>query len=242
MINIKNEYIDNNGKLYNIRNINLDEKKDLRDNIGTFVTETKREANYFFDSEDALTDGVYIYKSNMDPNKALRIYKDCSNYPYVYHNDIVLISKLQEKQKNIKLTEFPTGIITIQNTIIGQEIPFYEDYKTLHETIENLNSIKELINYYKKMLDILIELENNGMIYTDLHFKNFMVKNNDIKLIDFEDDSIKLDYSESTYKNMIYMLRNRINKLNQKLNIEFLIDSNNLKDIKEEIYVKSKRI
>ena len=94
MINIKNEYIDNNGKLYNIRNINLDEKKDLRDNIGTFVTETKREANYFFDSEDALTDGVYIYKSNMDPNKALRIYKDCSNYPYVYHNDIVLISKL----------------------------------------------------------------------------------------------------------------------------------------------------
>lgn len=242
MQTIRNEFCDKYGKTYNIRNINFSEREDLCDKLGYLVAETKREGSYFFDSENALMDGVYIYKTYYDSTKALRIYKDCTNFPYICHDDVKLLVKLQEKQKDIKLTEFPTGIVTLQDKIIGQEIPLYEDYQSLHDSISTLSSIKQLIIYYKKMLDILIELEQNVMIYTDLHFKNFMVKDNDIKLIDFESNSINLDYTQSTYERMIDLLKDRINYLNEKLNIKFNIEANNLSDIQEEILIKSKKL
>ena len=194
MLNIKDEYIDRNGNVYNIRNINYENKSDLKGNIGEYITETKKENSIFFDSSDNLYEGVYIYKSFYDPKKALRIYKDWADYLYVSHNDVKLLYELQKKQKNIQLTEFPTGVITLDNSVIGQEIPFYEGYENLNVSLKKLKDIKEIINCYQQVVSILKELELENILYTDIHPKNFMMKDNIVKLIDFENDSIKLEY------------------------------------------------
>lgn len=238
MLNIKNEYIDNKGNNYNIRNICLDDKSDMM-NLGKYLTETKRELGYFYSSSDNLTEGVYIYQSNYDPTKILRIYKDWINYKYVFHNDVELISQLQNLQKNIKLTEFPTGIITLDNYVVGQEMKYYEGY----ETLSKLNNGRNIIYYYQQILNILKELENFGIIYTDIHSKNFMVKDKDVKLIDFENDSIKLKYGKVLYSDMINLLKFMINSMNEKFNINFKLDkSSTLNEVEEEIMIKTKTL
>ena len=133
---IKDNYVDSKGNKYNIRNINISDISELRE-LGKFVAETKREVSGFWTESDNLENGVYIYKSNYDSKKALRIYKDFALYKYIYHSDAKDVSKLQEFQSKIKLTEFPTGILTIEDSVIGQEIPFYENYETLRYIFEN---------------------------------------------------------------------------------------------------------
>lgn len=239
MVNFKNEYIDYKGNKYNIRNINLEETYDLNSKLCTFKTETKRDPKHF----DNLVNGVFIYKSKYEEGKALRIYKDFADYKYSYHDDAKIVSKLQEIQKNIKLTDFPTGIVTVENYVIGQEIIYYENYKTLQEQINDLKNIKEILYYYNEMLNILEELSNNGIIYNDLHYKNFMVNNKSIKLIDFESGSFSFSNSENDYNNMVSNIRNLFNKINKILNLNFKIeDSYTIKEIKDEIKIKTKKL
>jgi len=235
MITIKDTYVDKDGNNYNIRNINLTDMY----NIGTYITETKRETGGFWSDDDNLENGVYIFKTNYDPNKALRIYKDNQLYKYVYHNDVKYISKLTELQKNIKLTEFPTGIVTRENYVIGQEIPFYENYETLYSQLNNIKDKEKLFYFYKKIIDILEELINNGILYKDLHAKNFMIKGESIKLIDFEDTSFSFSDNK---KLLIENLRLLINYINNYLKIDYKVNSETLDGLKEEITVKSKRL
>lgn len=192
---IKNNYVDTKGIKYSsVREI-IFNKKEIATELGTFITETSREQCEFFknDSMDFDTDGFYIYKSLYDDKKALRVYKRFAEYKFNGDHDEILISKLQQRQKNIKLTEFPTGVLTRDKYIFGQEIPFYENYETLYAFRDNIASVSHLISIYNKCLKILEELYKNGIYYTDIHAKNFMVDNNDVKLIDFEYDQIKFD-------------------------------------------------
>lgn len=235
---IKDNYVDSKGNKYNIRNINISDISELRE-LGKYVAETKREVSDFWTESDNLENGVYIYKSNYDPKKALRIYKDFALYKYTYHSDAKDISKLQEFQNKIKLTQFPTGILTIEDYVIGQEIPFYENYITLYESISKLKDIRKIFYYYDKMINILEELAQVGIIYKDLHVKNFMIKGNSIKLIDFENDAYM--YSDNT-KYLLEKLRILINFINEYLKIDFKVNSETIEGLKEEIIVKSKKI
>lgn len=243
MLNIRNDFIDKNGNYYQVRNINFDEKKDLSNKLGTFITETQKEEFGFYSMFDNITDGVYIYQSYYDPKKALRIYKDWADYKYNYHNDVKLIVPLLSKQKNIKLTEFPTGIVTFKNYIIGQEIKFYDGYENLNLSLKKLKDVREIINCYQKIVDILKELELENIIYNDIHPKNFMMKDGIVKLIDFENDSIKLEYNSRMYSDMINLLKYMINNLNVMLNVDFKLEnSSTLSEVGEEILIKSKHI
>ena len=238
MIEFKDEYIDSSRNKYNIRNINVSQLSELKE-LGKFVTETIREVDEFLSESDNLENGVYIYKSNYNPKKALRIYKDFASYKYIYHSDAKEVSKLQEIQDKIKLTEFPTGIITIGDSVIGQEIPFYENYKTLHEIIKQLKDVKTIFYYYSKIIDILDELAKQSIIYKDIHAKNFMIKDKSVKLIDFEGNSFMFG---DDIKYLIPNLRFMINYINETLKINFKVNSETLNGLKEEILVKSKKI
>lgn len=242
MLKIVNEYYENNEKIYNIRNINLSNKSDLR-NIGEYITESRKDSKNKGVSDDYLISGVYIYKSNYDSKKALRIYKDFVDYKYIKHDDAKIVSELQGIQKNIKLTDFPTGIITLEDSVIGQEIIFYNDYKTLSEYIKELKEIKQLMYYYKQILYILEELSKNNIIYKDLHTKNFLVNDNSIKLIDFESSSFTFDKSQKTYIDMVCKTKALFNEINEILKINFkLEDGQTLSELEKEIKIKSKKL
>ena len=121
---IKTGFTAYDGKYYpNVRTINFFDAEDLRNCRGSFINETKVDPNSFFGGSQTYTTGVYIYKSILDDKKALRIYKDWSNNVFCnieqHSMDVKMISELNKKQNDIKLTEFPTGLITLNGNTIG---------------------------------------------------------------------------------------------------------------------------
>lgn len=243
MYTIKNDYNDKLNNSYdNINNIHFDIKEDMKGNLGTLITETKHEeGGLFFSSDEELKDGVYIYKTKYDPSKALRIYKDWADYKYTSHeSDTKLISELLKRQTFVKLTDFPTGIVTLENSVIGQEIPLYEGYKDLIKIIQTKEK-EQIIKYYNDMIKILEELYNAEIIYIDCHTKNFLINEitDEVKLIDFEPSQIILKKDIHNYKKMLNILKQNINRINQLKNISFeLKTEETLEDIRETILSK----
>lgn len=218
---IKDSYVDKKGNFYkNVREV-IYTREEMVNNLGEYITQTSREVSDFFkeDSLDFDDDGFYIYKSLYDENKGLRVYKRFNEYKFNGDRDEILISKLQERQAKIKLTEFPTGVLTHEGYIFGQEMPFYENYETLFNFKDNIDSISQLVEIYKKCLKILEELCKNDIYYTDVHSKNFMVNNDDIKLIDFEYSRVKFD--DPSYIDVVFY---RVTKMFDLINS--LLDSN----------------
>ena len=241
---IKDSYTDKNGTSYkNVREV-MFTKEEVVYNLGEYITQTSREVSDFFkdDSMDFNTDGFYIYKSLYDENKGLRVYRRFNEYQFNGERDEILISKLQEKQAKIKLTEFPTGVLTREGYIFGQEMPFYENYETLFNFKDNIESVSQLVEIYKKCLKILEELYKNDIYYTDVHSKNFMVNNDDIKLIDFEYGRVKFD--DPSYIDVVfYRVKNMFDFINSLLGSNVKYDCPvNFEEAYENLDVMKKRL
>lgn len=239
MFQIKQGYTNVRGEQFpNIRNINFATKKDLSTNLGKFITETNHDCN-FLDDDFPLEEGIFLYESNYDRKKALRIYKDFANYQYINHDDETIVSRLQENQKNVKLTEFPTGIITIENKVIGQETPYYKDYVPIISAFKGNKILQLPTEYYIKVLNILRELYQNGIIYSDVHGKNFLVgpDGKDVKIIDF--DSTFLEFGQKKtglYFNLVNNLKLLIYELNMAIGVNVQNDlkkASSLENIEE---------
>lgn len=199
-------------------------KEDLYGNLGILVNQSSKEANDFYDPNDIdRLDGVYIYQTYHNPNVAYRIYREFADYKFNGYQDDRLINALQEKQDKIKLTEFPSGVVTVNGYIIGQEIPYYPNYQTLLEFIKNNPNKEKLLKIYKRIIMIQKELYDNGIIYTDVYGKNYMVnKDLDIKLIDFEANRTIINDMNKYYINASFnSLKNMINTLNELMKIDY---------------------
>lgn len=75
---------------------------------------------------------------------------------------------------------------------------------------------------YLKIINNLQELYDNGILYLDIHNKNFMILDNgDVKIIDFEHMEMSIDYIDKTYVDrMISNLRMMFIRTNQLSGIE----------------------
>ena len=234
MFKIKNEFIDNQEKTYDIRNVNFETPAEIRNILGDYITLSSPEKENDFELNE---DGIYLFKSKYDKDKAIKLYKDYNSYKYTNHNDYVIISELQKRQDKIKLTKFPTGIITIQNKVIGQEIPYYENSDTIFNYFTEGNMKKRPTQFYLEILKILKELCNEGIYYTDIHTKNFLINNVNeiINLIDFEKNFVYLDNQKTfAYSNMINNLKfYMINILNNITGITFDYNYNKAETLEE---------
>lgn len=83
-------------------------KENLYGNIDKFVNEDYN-----------LLNGVYIYKDFNNKNIGYKIYKEFMAYKFNGYRDDELIYNLIQRSKNIKLTEMPIGVVTIDGKIIG---------------------------------------------------------------------------------------------------------------------------
>lgn len=236
MYNIKKGFVNSKGKEYkSIKNIHFDSTSDLYGNIGSFVCSSKEPTS------DGIENGVHIYLDKNNPKLARRIYADYMNYKYTAYNDDELVNLLEKRQKNILLTNFPTGIITIENKVIGQEIPYYGNSETLLFHFEQKNLTKIPTEIYLEILKILRELLDNGILYKDVHSKNFLIDkdSNVINLIDFDkflmefDDDIKYNYS-TMIENIKFYLIEKLNKI-VGLNFENYKKATNLDELEESI-------
>lgn len=186
-------YEDTYGRIFNIKNIEYPHNgKPCY--FGKIITSTK---DFQIDSFSEDPSGVTIYQDEQNPNIGYRIYNGILwAAPTFYFidgsGDARMIEELQKRQSTVKLTEFPTGVISVCKQIIGQEMPFYSNAYTLKEFAkkikENPNKIKLLTNSYISIFKSFQELIDNEIFYGDLHTSNVMVNKDDssiTNLIDF---------------------------------------------------------
>ena len=237
--NYKNQYFDN------VREIHFDAISDIGDNLGSFVLESHNSKKPGL----LANDGIYLYNSKTDASKGYRIYKDFANYKYIYYFDDILISNLQKVQSNVKLTEFPTGVVTIGGKVIGQEIPYYKDSVNINDYFSSYSNKKIITSYYLEILKIVKELFNNGIIYRDINCGNFLVnaKNNEkINLIDFDPMfTFFSDKKDFSYNVMIEHLKHLIEMLNLIKNIKFIssfYNASTLEELEESILENEKKL
>lgn len=237
---IERGYQNNFGGFFpNIVNVSFSSITEFKNFTGELLKETKKEINIFVTQKDEY-DGIYLYKiKNLAENDyAFRIYRDFEKYSFRRHYDDYLIDKLQQKQKNIKEIDFPIGVATIDNYVIGQVIYLYENSQT---AFEYLHSIKNNQNFEKKYYELLYKILNlikmlydNEIYYIDVHPNNFLIlENGDIKIIDFENHSIDLSKDGVNYlkNNLLYI----INLINDMFGFESIVSCNSTL---EETYKK----
>lgn len=238
---IKYEYPSNLGTIiYNVKNIHFDSIKDFNNNIGPLVFETSNKSRIFLTSKNDLN-GSYIYLSKDNHNLA---YKVSKSYRFLDKNndqDPPMIAKLNSLKENITLTDFPKGIITIKDIVIGQEIVYYYNYQTLTSIIYKGLPRNKLLSYYQKILLIIQELLDHNIIYIDIHPNNIMINlsTDEVKLIDFDPHHISFNNDRESYYRMLTNLKKMINEINTYLKIPFIIEDNlSFKDISKKILLK----
>lgn len=217
---IKNREVTLDNKIYTIKEIAVT-RDDLM-KIGKPFAETQKEESVFFKKSGVELDGVFIFKDKLNPNVGYRIYQEFNDYGFNGYGDDKLVAKLQEKQPLIKKSTFPTGIITLNDKIIGQEILLYLNHSEVHKYVQD-NIDKLPTDCYIQILDILKEMYDNEIAYLDGHSKNFVVDRNSghVEIIDFEWGRMAFDSmiksSNWTIFNHLNALINRCNE-NSKVN------------------------
>ena len=129
------------------------------------------------------------------------IIKDSTLDPFFFNTsrNKQLLEGLVKRQKDIPEVDFPIGYYQDKGKMKGTIIPYYYDSVSLRKIIylhnfEDLkdyynhesNEINNLINLLLKILDLVSKMYYNGVIYLDVHSGNFVIKDNDIKVIDFD--------------------------------------------------------
>lgn len=186
-------------KYPNVRNVVI-EGDTLYGKLGKFIAQSGQYADSYTES------GMLLYQAGSDdPDKAYRISKDYNSIVCNLTREPEFLSKLQDVQPKVLLSEFPMGVLTFQNRVIGQEIPYYGNYVTIHEYFVN-NRIENPYPMFRTVLDILTELYDNGIIYTDVHNHNFMVSTDGketVKPIDFEDGFVLFSPKDKYYEKVL---------------------------------------
>lgn len=192
--------------------------------LGNYVTSSKKNEDTFTNS----TEGVFILQSEINPNIGYRIDEETGNYgrfddfkKCCMNSEPKFIHELIKRQSMIKRTDFPTGIVTIDHYCVGEEIPFYEDYISLREYISTRKD--SLVLPEKVFLNLLLnlkELNDNDIYYYDIHNNNFLIKDEIVKIIDFDSMYTRLDFSQYALENQSYNLSMLLNKNLKTLGIE----------------------
>ncbi len=145
---------------------------------------------------------------------------------------LTMLSIFKGMQSKITLTDFPIGYYEEQGSLKGTIIPYYKNSISLLEITEN-KTLKDLKKYYhhdndklhnlylllNDILNILEELQDNSIGYVDSNPTNFLIKENQIKLIDFDP---KYLLYESNNKNINAVLT-RFDDLVYYLHLNFKI-------------------
>ena len=137
------------------------------------------------------TKRVEIYQDKKDLTQGYRIYKDYNivkHEPYLHQDDLGLIKNLHIYGKNVQKTTFPYGVVTLDKAVIGQIIPYYDNSVSLLKMLSN--SSLNVYTWFLKAYEIIQELYDNDIIYIDIHGNNFLVLNNELKIIDFEPGAV----------------------------------------------------
>ena len=178
---------------------------------------------YYIDNESLLTPFSFnelvipqsfrrtFYKIEGNDNY---IVKDNSQRPLLFNElrNKKMLLRLNKKQVYCPDIDFPIGYFLHNNKITGTIIPFYQDALSLRKLFY-LHDMGELDKYYKHddnyymnitflcldILKLIEELVSQKIFYSDIHSGNFLLYNNEVKIIDFDPEFIHFDKKKDWY-------------------------------------------
>ena len=146
------------------------------------------------------------------------IIKDSTKYMKLFRKmkTLSMLKAFMKIEDNLPNVDFPVGYFANCGKVDGTVIPYYKDSISLRSFIW-FSKFNELKKYYNKasddidnlicllldMLNIISGLYDNKVMYLDIHPGNFLLYNNDVKLIDFEPNYIYLKQKTGFYYNRI---------------------------------------
>ncbi|MGN0974039.1 MAG: hypothetical protein ACI4OT_04785 [Bacilli bacterium] len=236
---INKDYIDYADRKYEgLKEISF-KRTDSISILGRFVTSSKKSEDTFSNS----TEGVMILQNETNKNIGYRIDEEIGNYGSFDNfklchmtSEPKFIHELIKRQPNIKRTDFPTGIVTIDHYCVGEEISFYEDYISLSEYISPRKD--SLVFPEKVFLNLVLnlkELNDNDIYYFDIHNNNFLIKDEKVKIIDFDSMYTRLEFSQHALENQSYNFSLLLKKNLKTLGINETIELSNEKPIDDAI-------
>lgn len=209
---ISETYTNRQGIIFpHVKELRFNENEFLK--LGKFIVQTSHNLKFANKSSfcDDLGDtGVLIYQDEDDKDMGYRLDLEFNN---IYFDDQMCarkIEKLQELQPQIQKTQFPYGVITREGRVIGEIMPFYPNSENICEYLSNRDAIN-VLEIYKQVLGILSELMDNGILYRDIHKKNFLVNSVGIPVvhvIDFDTQYTEIGrFSKSDIDSMLSNLK-----------------------------------
>ena len=208
---VKEQFLNSKGKLFKlVREIRFEHNLMQ---IGELVNESVNKV----DEED----GVYIYRDYSNKNKAYRIYKQFAQYGFDGNKDEHLIEELQKR--NIPSLHFPTGVVTLDGKVKGQEIEYFNNSVSLDKYFSSNPGISKIIECYKQVLLKLRLMVEKGIYYQDIKSENFIVDVNtgEVNVIDFDKYFIAFD-TEDELPIIFEKVTNMINGLNKTVGISMI--------------------
>ncbi len=168
MIKVEDSYDNAQRRFFMVKNYICDECNELED-FGII----KSNNDYY---------SVYIVQDPVQKDLAYRICKNYKNEHCNEKQDVVFIQRLYENGYKIQDIDFPYGVLTKNNRVIGQAIPYYDEALELDQC-RNSNNIG---SYVKQAYSYVDELYQHHIYYLDIHESNFLVTASGLKLIDFD--------------------------------------------------------
>lgn len=137
-----------------------------------------------------------------------------------------MIRGLCGKQSELENIEFPIGYVRDGESIVGQIIKYYPESKSLKELCLNcgLDDMKQYIclgddslhNLFLLLLEVLNLLEQlfeRGIYYSDINPGNILIVEGKIKLIDFEPDYVSFENNRFNQNVVIYNYIRFVNRV-----------------------------
>ena len=191
---------DENGLLY-LEDENIFKRKSLHLDKRLGIDEYFQGFFYALDSTD---DYIIKYNSTEFTKKEIIATKE-------------MLARLVEKQKNISSVDFPIGYLVHMKKLCGLIIKYYKDSISFDNIIKTRdfnalgkyyyhddNTLHNLFLLYHEVLDLIYELLDNDICYTDINPGNIIITNNQVKLIDFDYRYVLFDKKDVFLKDVMY--------------------------------------
>ena len=148
--------------------------------------------------------------------------------------ELEMLIEFNKVHDDIKKTDLPVSYYKENNDIVGTVVPYYDKSISLYTLSKKRDSrlyqlmevykrdddaIRNLFILYREIIDLMEELYNYGICYYDSNSTNYVIKDNNVHLIDFDPKHISFE----TKRRNLYQVLIGIDDLIDRMNNRFVL-------------------